>query len=182
MFGQYQRFIGIEDLILSMYSKGISTRKMAEILDEVFHSKYSRSTISRITDITVPKIEKWKKRSLNRRYISIFMDAMFFSLRRDTIQKECTIFATGIDEYGHYEILGFYINPVENHIAYRNVLIDIHEKDVEEPLLFAEDGLPGIEEEIKHIYPRSDFHIRRMRPGISYRMSGHRIGMISIPI
>jgi len=62
-----------------MYSKIISTRKMADILDEVFHSRYSRSTISRITDITVPKIEKWKRRSLNRRYIAIFMDAMFFA-------------------------------------------------------------------------------------------------------
>ena len=64
-----------------MYSKGISTRKMAEILEELLHNKYSRSTISRITDITVPEIEKWKKRSLSKRYIAIFMDAMFFSLR-----------------------------------------------------------------------------------------------------
>ncbi|CAC11335.1 hypothetical protein [Thermoplasma acidophilum] len=44
-----------------------------------------------------------------------------FLLRRETVEKECTIFAMGIDEYGQYEILGFYINPVENHIAYRNV-------------------------------------------------------------
>ncbi len=125
----------------------------------MFHNKYSRSTISRITEITVPEINKWRSRRLEKRYIAIFMDAMFFSLRRDTVQKECVIFAMGIQESGNYEILGFYMNPVENHVAYRNVLMDLHERGVEEPLLFIADGLPGIEEEIKQLYPRSDFQL-----------------------
>ena len=50
LFERYQRNIGIDDLVVSMYSRGISTRKMAEILEELFHNRYSRSTISRITD------------------------------------------------------------------------------------------------------------------------------------
>ena len=159
LFDRYQRNVGIDDLVVSMYSKGISTRKMAEILEELFHNRYSKSTISRIIDITVPEISKWTSRPLERRYIAIFMDAMFFSLRRETVQKECVIFAMGIKESGNYEILGFYMNPVENHIAYRNVLMDIHGRGVEEPLLFIADGLPGIEEEIKQLYPRADFQL-----------------------
>jgi Transposase and inactivated derivatives len=87
------------------------------------------------------------------------MEARFFSLRRDTVQKECVIFAMGIRDNGQYEILGFYMNPVENHIAYRNVLIDIHNRGMEEPLLFIADGLPGIEDEIKQLYPRADFQL-----------------------
>ena len=142
-----------------MYSKGVSTRKMAEILKELFHNKYSKSTISRITDITVHGIQKWISRPLEKKYIAIFMDAMFFSLRSDTMQKECVIFAIGIKETGQYEILGFHKNPIENHIAYRYVLVDLHERGLEEPLLFIADGLPGIEEEIKQIYPRSDFQL-----------------------
>lgn len=144
-----------------MYSKGISTRKMAEILEGLFHNKYSKSTISRITDITVPEISKWHCRRLDKRYIAVFLDAMFLSLHRDTVQKECVIFAMGIRESGYYEILGFYMNPVENHIAYRNVLADLHERGVEEPLLFIADGLPGIEEEIRQLYPRADFSCHR---------------------
>jgi len=159
LFKQYQRNIGIDDLVVSMYSKGISTGKMAEILEELFHNKYSKSTISRITEITVPEISRWRSRPLEKRYIAIFMDAVFFSLRRETVQKECVIFAMGIRESGNYEILGFYMNPVENHIAYRNVLMDIHERGVEEPLLFIADGLPGIEEEIRQLYPRADFQL-----------------------
>ena len=87
------------------------------------------------------------------------MDAMVFSLRRGTVWKECVIFAMGILEPEYYEILGFYMYPVENHIAYRNVFMDIHERGVEEPLLFIADGLPRIEEEIKQTYPRSDFQL-----------------------
>ncbi|MGP6207758.1 transposase, partial [Cuniculiplasma sp. SKW3] len=56
LFEKYQRNVGIDDPVVSMYSKGISTRKMAEILEELFHNKYSKSTISRITDITVTEI------------------------------------------------------------------------------------------------------------------------------
>ena len=168
LFDRYQRNVGIDDLVVSMYSKGISTRKMAEILEELFHNKYSKSTISRITDITVPEIQKWTSRPLDKRYIAIFMDAIFLSLRRETVQKECVIFAMGIRETGQYEILGFYMNPVENHIAYRNVLMDLHERGLEEPLLFIADGLPGIEEEIRQLYPRADFQLCTIHAGRNF--------------
>ena len=102
LFERYQRNIGIDDPVVSMYSRGISAGKMAEILEELFHNRYSRSTISRITDITVPEISKWRSRPLEKRYIAIFMDAVFFSLRRETVQKECVIFAMGIRESGNY--------------------------------------------------------------------------------
>ena len=109
LFEKYQRNVGIDDLVVSMYSKGISTRKMAEILEELFHNKYSKSTISRITEITVSEINTWRSRPLEKRYIAIFMDAMFFSLRRDTVEKECVIFAMGIRESGNYEMMRSHI-------------------------------------------------------------------------
>ncbi len=74
---------------------------------------------------------------------------MLFSLRRETVQKERAIFALGIKVSRNYEILGFCMNPVENHTAYRNVLMGLHERGAIEPLLFRADGLPGIEEEIR---------------------------------
>ena len=79
LFDRYQRNVGIEDLVVSMYSKCISSIKMAEILEEQFHNRHNRSTISGITGITVPELSKWVSRALWRRYIAIFMDAMLFS-------------------------------------------------------------------------------------------------------
>ena len=83
---------------------------------------------------------------------------MFFSTRRDTLQRECVIFAIGIKESDNYETLGFYVNPVENRTPYRKVLIDLHERGFEEHLPFIADGSLGIEE-IKQIYPRADFQL-----------------------
>ena len=74
---------------------------------------------------------------------------MLFSLRLETVQKERAIFALGIKVSRNYEILGFYMNPVENYVAYGNVLMGLHERGVIEPLLFIADGLQGIEEEIR---------------------------------
>jgi len=82
------------------------------MLEELFHNEYSQSAISRITNITLLEITERRSMPFHRRYISLFMDAMFFSLRRNTVQKGCVIFAMGIRESGNYEILGFYINPV----------------------------------------------------------------------
>ena len=69
LFEPYQRSIGIDDPVVSMYSKGISAGKMAEILEELFHNKYSKSTISRIAEITVPEINRWRLRTLEKRSI-----------------------------------------------------------------------------------------------------------------
>ncbi len=107
VFDPYSRSIGIDELILSLYSKGIFTRNAAEILETVFRNRYSKSTISRITEATMAEVEKFQKRSLDSRYIAIFLDGLFFFLRRDTVEKEPIIFALGIKETGEYEILGF---------------------------------------------------------------------------
>jgi len=94
----YARFIGIEELIISLYSKRKSTRKMSEILESIFQVRYSRSSISRITEITIGEVKRFQNRPLDRRYIAIFLDALFFYLRRDTVDKEQIIYAIGIRE------------------------------------------------------------------------------------
>ena len=70
----YSRSIGIEDLIVSMYSNGISTRRIAGIMEDILGNKYSKSTISRITDLTMEEVYKFINRPLDKRYIAIFLD------------------------------------------------------------------------------------------------------------
>lgn len=99
---RYKRIARIDDLVVSRYSKVVSTSKMAEILEKLFHNKYSKSTILRITEIKVHEINKWISRRLEKMYIAIFIDSMFFSLRRDTLQKKYVIFAMRIQKSGKY--------------------------------------------------------------------------------
>ena len=92
----YTRQIGIQELTLSPYSKGISTAKTAEIMKTIFQNRYSKSTLSAITEATLEEVKRFQERSLDRRYIAIFFDGLFFFLRRDTVEKEPVIFAMGI--------------------------------------------------------------------------------------
>jgi len=132
IFNAYARSIGIDELIISLYSKGISTRKMSEILESIFQNRHSRSSISRITEITIEGVKRFQNRPLDRRYIAIFLDALFFYLRRDTVDKEPIIFAMGIKESREYEILGFYISSKESHLSYSEVINDLYSRGVRE--------------------------------------------------
>ncbi len=155
----YNRSIGVEDLIVSMYSNGISTRRIAGIMEDILGNKYSKSTISRITDLTIEEIYKFINRPLDKRYIAVFLDGLFFYLRRGNVDKEPVIFALGIKETGEYEVLGFYLTVKESHNSYKDVLEDLYNRGLKEPLLIVADGIKNLDEEVIEIYPRSEFQL-----------------------
>jgi transposase-like protein len=71
---EYNKTIGLEELITSLYSNGVSTRKISEILRDVFNNKYSPSSISKITDIALEEVNKFLNRKLDKRYIAVMLD------------------------------------------------------------------------------------------------------------
>jgi len=155
----YNRSIGMEDLIVSMYSNGISTRRIAGIMEDILGNKYSKSTVSRITDLTIEEVYKFINRPLDKRYIAVFLDGLFFYLRRGNVDKEPVIFALGIKETGEYELLGFYLTVKESHNTYKDVLEDLYNRGLKEPLLIVADGIKNLDEEVMEIYPRSEFQL-----------------------
>jgi putative transposase len=152
-----RRDINLEDLILGMFASGMSTRAVAKALESIFELKYSPSTISQISQVTVEEINKWKQRKLKKRYTVIMLDGMWLSLRRDTVEKEVVLFVLGIDEEGHKEILDFEINPSEGAESYLDLIKKLYERGVKEVLLFVADGIRGLEERIKEYFPKADF-------------------------
>ena len=95
--------VGLEELITSLYSNGVSTRRISAISKDVLNNRYSPSSISRITDLTLEEVNKFVNRKLDKRYIAVMLDGLFFYLRRGTVDKEPVIFALGIKESGEYE-------------------------------------------------------------------------------
>ena len=151
--------IGLEELITPMYSNGVSTRRISGILKDIFNNKYSPSSVSRITDLTLEEVNKFVNRKLDKRYIAVMLDGLFFYLRRDTVDKEPVIFALGIKESGEYEILGFYLTVKESHNNYKDLLEDLYRRGLRESLLFIADGITDLDEEVMKIYPGSDFQL-----------------------
>ncbi len=144
--------VSLDELITSMYSNGISTRRISNILRDIFNNKYSPSSISRITDLALEEVNKFVNRKLDNRYIAVMLDGLFFYLRRETVDKEPVIFAPGIKESGEYEILGFYLTIKESHNNYKDVLEDLYRRGLKQSLLFIADGINNLDEEIMRIY------------------------------
>ena len=99
--------------------------------------------------------------SLDLSYIfhSLFLDGLFFYLRRGNVDKEPVIFALGIKETREYELLGFYLTVKESHNTYKDVLEDLYNRGLKEPLLIVADGIKNLDEEVMEIYPGSEFQL-----------------------
>ena len=159
LFNKYDRSIGMEALVISMYANGVSTRRITDILEDALRDKYSPSTISRITDVTLEEIGNFKAKKLDKRYIAVLLDGLFFFLRRGNVAQEPVIFALGIKETGEYELLGSYLTVKGAHNNYNDVLQDLYSRGLKEPLLFIADGINNLDEEISKTYPRAEFQL-----------------------
>ena len=168
--------VGLEKLITSLYSNGVSTRRISSILKDILNNRYSPSSISRITVLALEEVNRFVNRKLDKRYIAVMLDGLFFYLRRETVDKEPVIFALGIKESGEYEILGFYLTIKESHNNYKDVLEDLYRRGLKESLLFIADGITDLDEEVMKIYPGSDFQlctIHYMRGLCTYNLVFH---------
>ena len=100
----------IEDKIISMYAKGMTTRQISETIDDIYGFEVSEGIISDITDKLLPKIEEWQNRPLNAVYPIVFIDAIHFSVRDDGIVRKLAAYIVlGINEDGKKEVLSIVI-------------------------------------------------------------------------
>lgn len=157
LFAPYQRRDGwLEQAVIRMYQNGMSTRDVGKMVEKLIGSSYSAATVSKITDATIKDIEAWRKRPLNRRYSVLFLDAMFIKVRRDTVEKEAVYFVMGVNEDGIREMLGFYVGGRESATGWQDVLADLYTRGAKEVLLGVFDGLSGLEDAFRAVYPKAD--------------------------
>lgn len=120
--------------------------------------RYSHSTVSRITDLVLERVEAFRTRSLKRRYAIVYLDCLFVKvLREGGIRKEAVYVVLGIDPEGHREVLGFYLFPNESAVVWQEILQDLWKRGMREVLVFVSDGLPGMEEAILGVYPNAEW-------------------------
>ncbi|EFM08359.1 transposase mutator type, partial [Paenibacillus curdlanolyticus YK9] len=157
LFQPYQRREGwLEEAIIHMYKGGKSTREVAKFIESMFGSQYSPTTISNITQTVMEDIEQWQQRPLEKRYSVIYLDGLYVKLKRNTVSSEAVYLAMGIDEKGIRQILGFYVGGHESANGWREVLKDLKNRGATDELLGVFDGLPGLEEAFREIYPKAD--------------------------
>jgi len=148
---------GSEDLILSLYTKGMSVRDIQHHLDDLYGYELSTQTISNITEKIIEKANEWQSRPLEPMYPIIFMDATVLKIRVDRVVKNIAAYIMlGITLEGKKEIIGIWIGENETSKYWLTVLNDIQKRGIQDVLIFAIDGLNGFNEAIQAVYPKAE--------------------------
>jgi len=148
---------GSEDLIISLYSKGMSVRDIQDHLNDLYGYELSTQTISNITEKVIEKANEWQNRPLEKIYPIIFMDATVLKIKVDRVVKNIAAYIMlGITLEGKKEIIGIWIGENETSKYWLTVLNDIQKRGVQDVLIFAIDGLNGFNEAIKAVYPKAE--------------------------
>ena len=168
---------GSEDLILSLYTKGMSVRDIQHHLDDLYGYELSTQTISNITEKVIEKANDWQIRPLEAIYPIIFMDATVLKIRVDRVVKNIAAYIMlGISLEGKKEIIGIWIGENETSKYWLTVLNDIKKRGVEDVLIFAIDGLNGFSEAIQAVYPRAEVQrciVHQIRSSLKFVPQGH---------
>ena len=145
----------VEDLIVGMYAKGMSTRDITSIVSEVYGDKISPQTVTNMTQEIMTERAAWEKRPLKSRYTAIFIDCIYIKLRRDTVATDATYVIGAIDENGYKDILGMYVGACESATMWEDILKDLKDRGVKQVLTFVFDGLTSLEEAVARQFPKA---------------------------
>jgi transposase-like protein len=147
----------LESFVIHMYQKGVTMSEISDLLEKMYGHHYTPQTISNMTKVMSEQVEAFKTRSLDSRYVCVYLDATYIALKRDTVTKEAVYIAVGIREDGSKEVLSYTIAPTESAFVWKEVLEDLKDRGVEEVLLFISDGLKGIIDRIFTIFPDAQY-------------------------
>ena len=151
---------GIENVIVSLYAKGMSNSDIEEQISEVYGFDVSTSTISRITDRISNDIVAWQNRPLESVYLIVWMDGIVFKVRENSKVVNKTIYvAVGLKRDGRKEVLGLWLGKNESSAFWMSVLTDMKARGVEDMLITATDNLNGFTDTIRTVFPESSTQI-----------------------
>lgn len=151
---------GIENVIISMYAKGMSNSDIEEHIREIYSFEVSTSTISRITDKITNDIVAWQNRPLESLYLIVWMDGIVFKVREGSKVINKTVYiAVGLRKDGLKEVLGLWLGKNESASFWMSVLTDMKARGVEDILITATDNLNGFTNTIRNVFPESKTQI-----------------------
>lgn len=166
----------IEDRIISMYAKGMSTRDINSQMREIYGIDVSADMISRITDKVIPLAKEWQNRPLQEIYPLLFLDGIVFDVRQDgQLIKKTAYVVYAINLEGMKEILGIWIGEAESAKFWMNVICDLQTRGVKDIFIASVDGLNGFEEAICSVFPKTEIQrcivhqIRTSTKFVSYK-------------
>ena len=162
----------IDQKIISMYAKGMTTRQISDQIEEIYGFECSEGFISDVTDKILQEVSDWQNRPLNRIYPIVFIDAVHFSVREDNrIKKLAAYVILGVDTDGIKDIISLQIGENESSKYWLGVLNELKNRGVEDIMIICADGLTGIKEAIQHAFPKAEYQrciVHQIRNTLKY--------------
>lgn len=150
------RFTAMDDKILSLYAKGMTTREIVAAFEELYGAEVSASLISRVTNAVLDEVTEWQSRPLDSVYPIVYLDCLVVKIRQDKQVINKSIFlALGVNVEGQKELLGMWIAQAEGAKFWLSVLTELQNRGVKDILIACIDGLKGFPDAINTVYPHA---------------------------
>ncbi len=147
----------IEEKIIALYTKGLTTRDIMNYLREHHQVEVSQAMISAVTDKVYPLIKEWQARPLSSIYPLVYLDGLRFKVRDGgRIVNKCAYIILGVNDQGYKDVLGIWINETESAKFWMGILNELKNRGVDEILIACIDGLRGFTDAVKAIYPDAE--------------------------
>jgi putative transposase len=149
-----RRLTGVDEIVLSLYAKGLTTGEISAHFAEIYGASVSRETISRITDKVIEEMQSWQARPLDEVYAAIFVDAIVVKVRDGQVANRPVYAAIGVTLGGEKDILGLWAGTGgEGAKFWMAVLTDIRNRGVRDVFFVVCDGLKGLPEVVGNVWP-----------------------------
>ena len=152
-----QRRIGqVDDMILSLYARGMTTRDIQAHLAEIYSADVSPGLISRVTDVVAYEITAWQARPLDSFYAILYIDALMVKVRDGgVVDNKAAYLVTGVDIDGFKHVLGIWLAASEGSRFWAGVLAELRNRGIKDVLFVCCDGLNGLPEAIEAAWPQA---------------------------
>jgi putative transposase len=166
------RITGMDEQILCLYAKGLSTRDIVEAFQEMYGAEVSAGLVSQVTNAVLEQVREWQARALDEVYPIVYLDCIVLKIRQDKrVIKKAIYLALGVNLEGQKELLGMWISENEGARFWLSVLTELKNRGLEQILIACVDGLSGFPEAIEAVYPEAKVQlciIHQVRNSLRY--------------
>ena len=155
-----RRMPSVEDKVMHFYTRGLSTRDIADTFKDLYDADVSPALISRITDAVIDKVIEWQARPLDAIYPIVYLDCIVLKIRQDKrVINKSVYLALGVNLEGQKELLGMWLSENEGAKFWLNVLTELQNRGVKDILIACVDGLKGFPDAINTVFPNTHIQL-----------------------
>jgi transposase-like protein len=163
---------GIDQKIIAMYAKGLTTRQISEQIEDIYGFEVSEGFVSDVTDKILGEIDEWQKRPLDDVYPIVFVDAVYFSVKADNVIRKLAAYVIlGINKDGYKEVISLQIGENESSKYWLGVFNELKNRGVKDIMVLCADGLTGMKEAVVAAFPDTEYQrclVHQVRNTLKY--------------